>query len=118
MSLEKREEKKKKKINIRTTKQLQKLNGVGKSLKTNSCINKKKCQFKCYEKFSENDRQVIFDNFWKLGDKSRQRNFLIQCVIKGSVKRIRTKTISRRSNTYSYFLSYMGEKIKFVNRIY
>lgn len=65
---------------------------------------------KCYEKFSENDRQIIFNNFWKLGNKSRQRDFLIQCVVKGSVKRIRTKMISRRSNTYSYFLSYMGEK--------
>jgi len=102
--------KKKKKVNIRATKQLQKLNGVGKFVKTNSCITKKKCQFKCYEKFTENDRQIIFDNFWKLGNKSRQRDFLIQCVIKGSVKRIRTKIISRLSNTYSYFLSYMGNK--------
>lgn len=58
----KREEKKKK-VNIRATKQLQKLNGVDKFVKTNACITKKKCQFKCYEKCS--------DNFWKVGNKSR-----------------------------------------------
>lgn len=74
---------------------------------------------KFYEKFSENERQIIFDNFWKLGNKSRQSDFLIQCAIKGSVKRIRTKIISRRSNTYSYFLSYFGEKLSavFINNV-
>lgn len=51
---------KKKKVNIRTTKQVQKLNGVGKFVKINSCITKKKCQFKCYEKFSENDRYKLY----------------------------------------------------------
>lgn len=47
-------ETRKKKVNICKIKQKQKLNGVSKFIKINSCLTKKKkCQFKCIEQFTE-----------------------------------------------------------------
>ncbi|CAG4944667.1 unnamed protein product [Colias eurytheme] len=35
-----------------------------------------KCKLKCYNKISEEKRQLIFMNFWKLGDLDKQRQFI------------------------------------------
>lgn len=98
----------KKKSNT-TTKSLKKVYGEGKCVKTNICIINGKCQHKCWEKFTENDRKYIFDSFWSLGNKPRQRNYLVKCVGKVPIKR-KQNLISRRSISYKYFLSFKSEK--------
>ncbi|XP_026804418.1 uncharacterized protein LOC113547996 isoform X2 [Rhopalosiphum maidis] len=84
--------------------------GGGKCVKSNPCVLNKKCQHKCWEKFTENDRKNIFDNFWKLGSKPNQRDYLIKCVFRGPIKRKRNKINSRRSISNKYYLSYMSEQ--------
>lgn len=85
---------------------MKKVNRDVKSVKPNSCIMNKKCQQKCWGKFTENERKSIFDLFWKLKTKSSQREYLMKCVRKEPIKRKRTKVMSRRSSTYKYYLSY------------
>lgn len=91
------------------TKILKKIYGVGKCVKTNSCIINRKCQHTCWEKFTENDGKYIFDTFLKLGNKPRQRNYLVKCVDKVSIKR-KQNIISRRSISYKYYLYFISEK--------
>ena len=42
-----------------------------------SCVT---CRMKCTEKFAEEERRRIFDEYWKLGDINRQRDFISKCV--------------------------------------
>lgn len=41
-----------------------------------------KCKQKCWEKFTENERKVIFNNYWQMGDLHRQRDFIATSMIK------------------------------------
>ncbi|XP_060852654.1 uncharacterized protein LOC132930675 isoform X3 [Rhopalosiphum padi] len=97
-------------IKLHTVNSLKNTFGGGKCVKSNPCVLNKKCQHKCWEKFTENDRKNIFDNFWKLGSKSNQREYLIKCVLRGPIKRKRNKINSRRSISNKYYLSYMSEQ--------
>ncbi|XP_018802360.1 PREDICTED: uncharacterized protein LOC108977219 isoform X2 [Bactrocera latifrons] len=62
-----------------------------------------KCRHNCTENFSAEERTDINADYWNLGDYSRQRLFLANCVKIEKCKR--TLTIgSRRANTFSYTL--------------
>ncbi|XP_054091767.1 uncharacterized protein LOC128923525 [Zeugodacus cucurbitae] len=62
-----------------------------------------KCRHNCTENFSEEERTEINAESWNLGDYSRQRLFLTNCVKIEKCKR--TLTIgSRRANTFNYTL--------------
>lgn len=43
----------------------------------NACTN---CRQRCNEKFSVEERQKFFENYWKLGDVNRQRDFIAKQV--------------------------------------
>lgn len=98
------------KINVCTIKKMKKIYSEGKSVNVNSCILNKKCQHKCWDKFTENDRKNLFDEFWKLGNKSRQCDYLEKCVHRGPVQRKRIKGNSRRTISYKYYLSHVLEE--------
>ena len=40
------------------------------------------CRYKCHSKFSEEERERLFNEFWILGDINRQRNFLSKYATK------------------------------------
>uniref|UniRef100_A0A0K8UVX3 Uncharacterized protein n=1 Tax=Bactrocera latifrons TaxID=174628 RepID=A0A0K8UVX3_BACLA len=62
-----------------------------------------KCRHNCTENFSEEERTEINAEYWNLGDYSRQRLFLANCVKIEKCKRTLT-IISRRANTLNYTL--------------
>ncbi|KAF0714952.1 Uncharacterized protein FWK35_00033727, partial [Aphis craccivora] len=99
-----------KKTNIRMMKKYNKVNGKNNKLKPNPCINKK-CQNKCAAKFTENERQNVFDEYWALID-SRQKDFLLKCVREVAVKRQRVQHESRRNLTREYFLPKGSDSIQ------
>jgi len=43
------------------------------------------CRLKCHDRITENQRSVIFNDYWKLGDQIRQREYLAAHVKRGSV---------------------------------
>ena len=69
------------------------------------------CRKKCSDAFSEEERQLIFDDFWKLGDVNMQRAFLNSNVIVSDKERTRVRTTcktTRRKKEHSrnYFLDH------------
>ncbi|CAI6355083.1 unnamed protein product [Macrosiphum euphorbiae] len=60
------------KTNIRELNKIEKAKGIGKKVQVNPCANKR-CQNKCKNKFSEEDRQEIFTEFWTSCDPVRQK---------------------------------------------
>lgn len=43
-----------------------------------ACVN---CRFHCSQKVSSDERRKLFDDFWGLGDHTRQWDYLDKCVI-------------------------------------
>lgn len=61
-----------------------------------------KCPRKCIDNFSHGDRESIFEKFWGLADKERQRQFILQYTAEKSP--IKRQTGSRRKISRNYFL--------------
>lgn len=98
---------------IRARKKLKLVSGEGKKIQPCACILKKKCHNKiCGNNFSENDRLNIFNAFWALCDKTRQRDYLLKFVKPVDVKRKRVKGPSRRTFSNKYFLIRNNEEIE------
>lgn len=102
----KRGYKKQKKI----PKRLHKLKIKDTSVEVNPCINKK-CGNSCGNKFSESDRVQINEHFWGLGNKIRQKDWLISCIKKSSIKRRKAEN-SKRHQSYNYFINFNNESLK------
>lgn len=83
---------------------------VGKSMQPNPCLNKK-CGNSCGDKFSEDDRIVIFENYWGLGNAKRQKDFLLSCATAKKISRKRS-TSNMRKTSYDYTINYNGQNIK------
>ncbi|GFO44602.1 LOW QUALITY PROTEIN: scavenger receptor sr-c-like protein [Plakobranchus ocellatus] len=45
------------------------------------------CALKCTQKFSEEERQSIFEDFWRPGDKREQQHFIVRHTEETAVKR-------------------------------
>lgn len=73
----------------------------GKSLEP-SCKNS--CKLKCFDRLNEDTRKKIFENFWAIGDHSKQYDFILRYVVKINKKRTVTHNESRRLFTYIYHL--------------
>ena len=58
-----------------------------------------KCRLKCSEKIEEEQRQIIFETYWELGDYSKQRHFICTHVEQNEPKRI--KVLSKRIRSVS-----------------
>ena len=63
-----------------------------------------KCSRKCRNKFSEEERKTIFEEFWNLGNTDLQRNFIVRTTTTKPTERKTTKKVSsRRDKTYQHF---------------
>jgi len=101
----------KRKINIREITKVEKSKGVGKKLQPNPCANKK-CQNKCTAKFCEDERQIIFSEFWKLADPVRQKEYLLNCVNEIPIKRKRVIDSIKRNVTKEYSIPFENYRKK------
>lgn len=76
---------------------------VGKSVQPNPCVNKR-CGNSCANKFTEDDRINIFENYWGLGCDKRQKDFLLSCTKEKPIGRKRANSNVRKIS-YEYFIS-------------
>ena len=45
------------------------------------------CRYRCYKNVTEDDREIIFNNFWQLSDWHHQTSFILSSVSEIPVKR-------------------------------
>jgi len=65
-----------------------------------------KCRYKCKANFDEEDRKVIFNNFWEIGDINHQRQFIADHVGRTVTARPQKDiSDSRRQLSYRYQMS-------------
>jgi len=62
------------------------------------------CRLKCTEKIPNDLRQKLFDQFWSLGNRVRQWEYLANCCEKIIKRRITTENDSKRKCTIRYYL--------------
>lgn len=64
-----------------------------------------KCKLKCFNKISEEKRQIIFSNYWKMADLEKQRQFINKYVkaIKPKYRYIREGSTRKDYNHAFYF---------------
>ena len=75
-----------------------------------------KCKLKC--SISEEARTKLFDNFWKLGNITSQREFINRNTSPVKPKYRRTKPNSKKSLNMSYSFIVNGEKIKVCKKMF
>ncbi|XP_071056024.1 uncharacterized protein [Onthophagus taurus] len=63
---------------------------------------KEGCRNKCREKISEQRRKEVFEEFWKIGDHTRQWDYIARCVKAIDKKQIKKKGESRRNFSRKY----------------
>lgn len=75
------------------------------------------CIFTCSEKFSNEDRQRLFDQFWKLGNIDKQREFIVRQTFE--VKRNQgCNSSTQRSLNYAYTFLKNNDKIRVCKRFF
>ena len=80
-------------------------------MRANPCIGGK-CQNGCAT-INEDDRKKIFDNYYRMNNSQRQKDWLLSCTQQIPVKRKRTKNaISRRLYTIEYSVTVEGVRRK------
>lgn len=63
------------------------------------------CRFKCYEKINDDQRRIVFENFWQLGDRQKQWSYLVKYVKKVKKNRCLNSDIpNNRIFTFKYHL--------------
>lgn len=97
------------------TKGLEYVNTKSKIIKKKSLLPPCSCRMKCFEKFSSENREIIFNNYYNLPRESQQQ-FIASSVIETDkkVQRVRKnkEVESRRKYSRLYFLSKGSENIK------
>lgn len=83
-------------------------NKTARAVKSKDC---RTCRYKCNAKVGEPEWQDIFKHFWEMGDKNRQRDFLIHHIAPQEKKRGK-KQGSRRQNTLIYSLTVSDAKVR------
>lgn len=109
-SVGKRRYRKKRPLPKRLLKKRNRQAAVGKSVRPNPCLNKR-CGNSCADKFSEDDRLIIFENYWGMGCTKRQKDFLLSCAKAKPIGRKRA-TSNIRQISYDYFINFKGQNIK------
>ncbi|CAG9787177.1 unnamed protein product [Diatraea saccharalis] len=89
---------------------------VGKSMQPNPCMNKK-CGNSCANKFTEDDRNNVFENYWGLGCDKRQKDYLLSCAKEKPIGRKRSSSNIRKIS-YDYFISYNGQNDRNISFLY
>ncbi|KAK6182763.1 hypothetical protein SNE40_010374 [Patella caerulea] len=71
------------------------------------------CKLSCSSKFNADDRQIIFDAYWKTNSHERRRDFIVNHARKFAKRRSLTNGApSRRANTVYYFLPCKSENVR------
>lgn len=65
-----------------------------------------KCRLHCKTKFTETERQTIFEEFWAIGDIEKQRHYILNAMktVKPKYRYVRADAIYNRSNNQSFYL--------------
>lgn len=64
------------------------------------------CRYKCDKKISKEQRQKIFESYWKLGNNTKQRQYIALHVERTkTLSRTTEKAVSRRQFTQWYYLT-------------
>lgn len=103
--------KKKKKGNKKINKKNEKQSGKGKSVQPNPCL-KTKFQNNCKNKFTEDEREIIFEECWNISDRNGRRDYLISCMEESEIKRKRVQMSNLRKITRFYYFTLNGRKEK------
>jgi hypothetical protein len=69
------------------------------------------CRMKCAEKISEEERKLIFQEFWNIADNSKKWYFLSSLVIQ-TPKKFNKNNETRRKNSRLYHLRVRGDLIR------
>lgn len=64
-----------------------------------------KCKYKCSSSLNEEQREQILQNYWKMGDLTRQRAFIVKSTTTIEPKHQYIKENSNRSSNNAFFLS-------------
>ncbi|XP_069362181.1 uncharacterized protein [Maniola hyperantus] len=76
------------------------------------------CKLNCSQKIDDVERYDIFNNFWKLGDLSKQRLFINSCMIDIQPKYKYTNAENPRRPNKAFFLTVKGQKIRVCKTFY
>lgn len=74
-----------------------------------------KCKLKCFQYFSEDDRQQIFSDYWGLGNLEKQRQFLSNSMTSVCPKYRYVREHSHRRPNNAFFFEVKGRKIRVCN---
>lgn len=96
---------------------LEHTNRKGKKIKSKQMGAPCKCKKKCSEKVSEEVRKEIFDEYWGLGDHSRQWDFIARYVKIFDKKVSTNSSSSRRQISNKYFLPLKNKEIQCVCKV-
>lgn len=71
-----------------------------------------KCRLACFNKFSQEQRQVIFDQYWKLGNLEQQRAFIAASIEPVKPKYRYTRMENQRNFNQAFYFSIQDAKIR------
>lgn len=65
-----------------------------------------KCRLHCKNKFTETERQKIFEEFWAMGDIEKQRHYIFKAMktVTPKYRYVRADATCNRSNNQSFYL--------------
>jgi hypothetical protein len=76
-----------------------------------------RCVNRCNDVLPDEERDKIFHNYWRMGDKQRQRDFIANHISVKHVNKCRNEG-SRRKNTMHYFFTVNNNKIKVCKAVF
>lgn len=77
-------------------------------------INCQTCRYKCHNKFSDEERKVLCQSYWKLTDFRRQKDFLLNHITTKTPERRRYRNNNRPPRKYSkqYYFEKNKDKLR------
>ncbi|XP_071480957.1 uncharacterized protein [Diadema antillarum] len=70
-----------------------------------------KCPHKCFSKFSDEDRKTLFEDYWKTGSYTRQRDFIHHHISRSkAIPRKKRKSQKRVRHMYKYHLPLTSQR--------
>ena len=76
-----------------------------------------RCVNKCNDVLSDDDRDIVFQNYWSMGDRRRQREYISNHV-NAKAKLRKTVCSNKRKVTYHYFFTVRGKRIKVCKAVF
>jgi len=73
-------------------------------------VNCSKCRYKCSENFPEDSRQTLCSDYYKLGDYTRQKDYVVNHVIEIVPKKQVVDTLKHRKVARAFYIDFNGER--------